>query len=62
MANNTINDMHNPEIRGDQPHSEDLISDTHNEWSDATLVHDNIIDMFGEPLPLTLMKSMSSTQ
>ncbi|XP_070032591.1 uncharacterized protein [Nicotiana tomentosiformis] len=40
MADNTVNNMHNPEIRGDQPHFEDSISDTRNEENDATLVHD----------------------
>ncbi|XP_070043033.1 uncharacterized protein [Nicotiana tomentosiformis] len=29
MGDNIVNDMHNSEIRGDQPHSEDSISDTH---------------------------------
>ncbi|XP_070049524.1 uncharacterized protein [Nicotiana tomentosiformis] len=40
MTDNTVNNTYNPEIRGDQPHSEDSISDTHNEESDATPVHD----------------------
>ncbi|XP_070036940.1 uncharacterized protein [Nicotiana tomentosiformis] len=40
MADNTINNMHYPEIRGDQPYFEDSISDTHNEENGATPVHD----------------------
>ncbi|XP_070045518.1 uncharacterized protein [Nicotiana tomentosiformis] len=40
MADNTVNDARNPEIRGDQPHFEDSISDTRNEGNDATPVHD----------------------
>ncbi|XP_070047044.1 uncharacterized protein [Nicotiana tomentosiformis] len=30
MADNTVNDMHNPEIRGDQPHSDDSIRSSAN--------------------------------
>ncbi|XP_075097903.1 uncharacterized protein LOC142175223 [Nicotiana tabacum] len=40
MADNTVNDAHNPEIQGDQPHFEDSISDTRNEGNETTQVHD----------------------
>ncbi|XP_070049049.1 uncharacterized protein [Nicotiana tomentosiformis] len=40
MADNTVNNPHNPEIQGEQPYFEDSISDTRNEGNDITPVHD----------------------
>ncbi|XP_070004613.1 uncharacterized protein [Nicotiana sylvestris] len=39
MVDNDVNNTHNPEIQGDQPHFEDSINDTRDEENDATPVH-----------------------